>query len=278
MSLKRLYRIRCTTDNKYEYIWVNDGDSPPATCPTDAGHTIDMDASAIVETASTAQDFAISSLLEEDESRDVRVIDYKSGLLSSLHKVIKTRFRGEVREVDYYLDDTETTKVLSVQIFSDSGLTTLGYSRSSSGLAIERWTKRTWYLENGSAGTTKVTHKRYDHDSVEQMTEGRRRRTNIINSLTISVLNMIVATTAINPASPTQGEIEAAEALGSIFVESYSSKISTYFRTGDLSWVGSPGIGNDSTSWLNNNVIAYGWTGPTIRDEIQAALVDINAP
>ena len=35
------YRIRCTTDNKDEYAWIEEGvGSVPTTCPTDTGHTV----------------------------------------------------------------------------------------------------------------------------------------------------------------------------------------------------------------------------------------------
>lgn len=273
------YRIYCTTDAKYEYEWA---DAEPTQCPVNGAHTIDSASIAVVEQGGNGQLLHIAALLPQDKAKaDVTGVDYKSGLTDRLHKKIKTRFRGEIREVDYYTDDTEATKVLTVQVYSDSGLTTLGYDRDASGLAIQRWTKRTWWQTDDTAGPTKTTHKRYDHDTVEQMTEGRRRRTNVINSLQLDVLSMLVATTAVDPNNPTQAEKDAAEADGMDFMGSYASEISTYISTGDLDWrtpPESPNITDDATAWLSNNVTAYGWTGPTIRDEILAALVEITDP
>ncbi len=99
----------------------------------------------------------------------------------------------------------------------------------------------------------------------------------MINILTIDVLNMIVATTALDPLNPTSQEISDAEDDGNAFMESYVDDITQYVRTGNLDFAGTPGIGNDSTTWLDNDVTPYGWTGPTIRDEIQGALVEIYA-
>lgn len=41
------YRIRCTTDNKFEYVWAEES---PTTCPTNTSHTIDTSKTSIVET------------------------------------------------------------------------------------------------------------------------------------------------------------------------------------------------------------------------------------
>ena len=43
------YRIKCTTDNKYEYQW---SDVEPTICPVDTGHTIDGDQTTIIESLS----------------------------------------------------------------------------------------------------------------------------------------------------------------------------------------------------------------------------------
>ena len=40
------YRIKCTTDDKYEYMWAED---EPTTCPTNTAHTIDTVETTIVE-------------------------------------------------------------------------------------------------------------------------------------------------------------------------------------------------------------------------------------
>lgn len=40
------YRIKCTTDNKYEYTWA---ETEPSTCPTNTAHTINSSLTSIVE-------------------------------------------------------------------------------------------------------------------------------------------------------------------------------------------------------------------------------------
>lgn len=42
------YRVWCSTDSKYEYVW---GETAPTTCPTNTGHTIDGAQTVIVEKA-----------------------------------------------------------------------------------------------------------------------------------------------------------------------------------------------------------------------------------
>ena len=42
------YRVWCTTDNKYEYVW---GTAVPTTCPINTGHTIDTNKTTVVDSA-----------------------------------------------------------------------------------------------------------------------------------------------------------------------------------------------------------------------------------
>jgi len=49
------YRVWCNTDSKYEFVWLDVDAAAPTTCPTDTGHTIDQDKTAIVETVTTQQ-------------------------------------------------------------------------------------------------------------------------------------------------------------------------------------------------------------------------------
>lgn len=48
MSLTTVYRYRlwCTSDMKYEYVWA---ETAPTTCPTNTAHTIDADMTTIIE-------------------------------------------------------------------------------------------------------------------------------------------------------------------------------------------------------------------------------------
>ena len=47
------YRLWCTTDSSYEYVWQDSEAGAPTTCPTDTQHTIDTDQTSIIETLSS---------------------------------------------------------------------------------------------------------------------------------------------------------------------------------------------------------------------------------
>ena len=49
MTTLNRWRIYCETDAKYEYIWKNDTDPYPTTCPTDTGHTITSSLTRIID-------------------------------------------------------------------------------------------------------------------------------------------------------------------------------------------------------------------------------------
>lgn len=48
MTTVNKYRLRCTTDNKYEHVWAEDSDPVPTLCPVDSGHTVDQNQTAVV--------------------------------------------------------------------------------------------------------------------------------------------------------------------------------------------------------------------------------------
>jgi hypothetical protein len=48
------YRIKCTTDDKYEYVWLDDAATAPTTCPIDTGHAVDVSSVSIVDTLKDA--------------------------------------------------------------------------------------------------------------------------------------------------------------------------------------------------------------------------------
>jgi hypothetical protein len=52
MSNLTLYKwkIYCVTDSTYEYIWLDENQPEPTTCPTNTAHTIDATQTSIVET------------------------------------------------------------------------------------------------------------------------------------------------------------------------------------------------------------------------------------
>jgi hypothetical protein len=62
MASYHKYRIKCSTDNKYEYAILDSAATVPTTCPIDTGHTIDGSQTTIVDTIEDA----IVSIKEEN--------------------------------------------------------------------------------------------------------------------------------------------------------------------------------------------------------------------
>ena len=50
MAIQATYRIWCDTDSKWEYVTQDIDAAVPTVCPTDGGHTVDTDKTAITET------------------------------------------------------------------------------------------------------------------------------------------------------------------------------------------------------------------------------------
>jgi hypothetical protein len=77
------YRLRCTTEAAYKYVWQSDTDAAPALCPTNTAHTIDGAQTAIVDHAGadpklSANDVLLTVLQPQSPTyemcdRDVRV-------------------------------------------------------------------------------------------------------------------------------------------------------------------------------------------------------------
>jgi hypothetical protein len=246
-----------------------------------AGDKAAVDGAAAVHDGESPAQIAILDLVPSiDQSRDVRVIDYKTGLDTRLHKVVKTMYRGEVREVDYYVDETEAELVLSVKVYADEACTTLGYSRTVLGQPIERWTKRTWFRKDGEVGAEKITHKVYTHDPAAQMAEGIRRRSNTIDKLSVDVLRAYVFTTAVDPMNPTDVELATAYQVVTAYMDKYEAGVTTFIRVGRNDFLTppeSPNVTDDTDPWLDNSVEPMGYpTGWTIRTIMLESIKNIS--
>ena len=232
--------------------------------------------------AASAPPLIATVLTEEQQALDVRTIDYKTSLTSRLHKVVTDMYRGEVREVKYYLDDTLNDFVLGVRCCNSSDCSTLGYVRSPLGQPMERWTERTWYRANETPFVKKTTHKVYSHDPVAQMREGLRRRTNVIDKLSVDVLKAHLATTAVDPFNPTQAELQASYDVVTAYNDKYEAGITTFIRVGRndfLTAPTSPNVTDDTDTWLDNSVTAIGYpAGWTIRTIILESVKNISEP
>ncbi len=241
----------------------------------------EKDAVDAAETAQANEALVLSDYLGSGQSMfDFRSVDYKTGLTSRLHKVITTMYRGELREVNYFTDSTETTLVLSVKVFADESLTTPGYSRNTLGQPLERWTERTWYKKTGEAHTDKkVTHKVYFHDPIAQMKEGLRRRQNQIDKLSVDILKAYIGTEAVDPMNPTQAELDTAYDVVTSYNDKYEGPLTTFIRVGRndfLTSPASPNVTDDTETWLDNSVTPLGYpAGWTIRTIITDSVKNI---
>lgn len=186
-------------------------------------------------------------------------IDYKTGLTAKLHPVY-TYVKGELQNVEYYGVYDESEPVESDRFKEPVVSVDITYERDSLGFAKKRTTNRSWYQKNGSINKNKkkTTKKYYDNNMT--IVEGKRRRGNIVNNMTLPIMGMLIQTELIKPDTTftTQESliIEGRRWLASHkpafidFVDDSNPTISTE-------------IANDTTSWLDNVIDGE---GTTIRD------------
>jgi hypothetical protein len=198
-------------------------------------------------------------LPSDERGRDHRVVNYGIGLTARLHEHIDEMFRGEVRRIGFYAPDDHDDEIVRE---------TMVYTRAANGLALSRTTTRTWFREDGTPHPlTKVTVKDYEAHPIHQMQEGVRRRQNVVDELTLQVLGMLVVT-------QTNGDVAAAEALGSAFMLTHETCTTNYLRNGDNAMLQAE-INADTTTWLENDLTALGMPGMTIRQVLVASLAGI---
>lgn len=153
----------------------------------------------------------LPNFVDEDNSADFvpKIYDFinynsKDAFFHDLNYIIETSQSlypkrtmqfGEIVKVEWFSDVSLTDKVLEVDI---------QYNRDAAGFAINRTTTRKWLMRNGQFHPDfKVTTKRYDLNLEDQISEGIRRRENIINSLQIPTMGFMIE--VLSPMS--QGEI-----------------------------------------------------------------------
>jgi len=185
-------------------------------------------------------------------------IDYRTDLSQRLQPE-RTFFQGELTDVRYHA--SATLEVDGSVTYDDLVVhEEYTYFRDAMQFAVRRELVITYYREDGSAHpTTKVMSKIYS--ATERISEGRRRRGNIIDELENEVAGMLIVTELANQG----GDIEATLGLGRALLRHYKDDIDLYISASlpDLVTL----IRDDAIHpWLDN-VVA---TNPsrTIRDEI----------
>jgi hypothetical protein len=185
-----------------------------------------------------------------------------------LHAVCTIDFRGERRTVEYHSDHTLGDLVIKVEVYQDQSLETPGWKRDVTGMAIERYKKRTWYANDGSVAAVKVTHKVYDTPD-KKMKEGRQRRTNVMDALKLSTVYLLAVT-------ETGGDEAAAQAIGIPYVDAKNNLVSNYINQGSYQPLRDD-VAVDTEEWLDNDCEAAGMPpGTTIRDVILSHLVGVD--
>jgi len=170
-------------------------------------------------------------------------IDYVVDVIQDLFPK-RTMVRGEVQKVDWYLDVACTNKVLSVEIV---------YVRDAMGFALSRTTTRTWInRDNTENPSKKVTTKVYTINNIEQVSEGIRRRGNIVTGLQMPTLGMMLATIH---DGKTQAEILQ---MGRDFLKHHKPSLDA-FRDESHKQIQAD-ITNATDYWLNNVIAANGTT------------------
>jgi hypothetical protein len=182
-------------------------------------------------------------------------VDYVTGLNVRLHP-IHTWERGRIIRVDWFA--TYSVDANGEEQGDDLVVCeTLVYTDDASGLARHRLQKITWYLEDGTPGQSKTREKIYGNAA--SRTEGRRRRRNVIDNMSIKVVGMLAAT-------ETDGDVSAAIDLSRPFLDALSSEVSMYVESGATALHAA--IVSSTVSWLANAVA----TNTTIRDYILGEL------
>lgn len=126
---------------------------------------------------------------------DFRAIDYRTGLTCTLYPKRITN-QGEVVGVEWFKNSDLTDKIIHVDV---------EYSRDVYGFAVSRITTRKWVMKNEEYHPkTKVTEKFYNINLEDQITEGKKRRANIVNTLTMPTFGALQAVLLPQGKSPTE--------------------------------------------------------------------------
>ena len=180
--------------------------------------------------------------------------NYITDLTIRLHPK-RTMVKGEVQKVEWFSDEATTDLILKVDI---------NYTRDPLGFALDRTTIRTWINEDETENTnTKITKKLYTINLNDQIKEGIRRRSNIVDELKITVLNMMMNT--ILPASGL--DQPAVVIMGRDFMKKYQTDFNAFVDESNTDILAD--IQNDTEElWLDNTIAS----GLTIRDFIIAEM------
>jgi hypothetical protein len=194
-------------------------------------------------------EYEIDELVTDDlKGTDPRNINYKTQLVNALFPK-RTFDKGHLIKVEYYKEhdiptNTFTGLVLTVDVVYDM---TNAETYQSSEKVNERTTTRTWRRRNGKMNSTKVTKKHYS-DITLQREEGKRRRTNIFNLVSVDLVTCL--TVLIHA-----GDQQTAENDALVLMAAYNSEVSQYFEVG----------GGALITAINDDAV-FGWLDTVVPD------------
>ena len=183
-------------------------------------------------------------------------VNYVTQLSQRLHPVYAW-YRGRVEYIRFYANASLDTQgeIVGTDLIIEEHFkyTDVG------GFARQRVQTISWFREDGSAGDAKTRVKLYNN--TEGRTEGRRRRRNVIDQMSIRVVGVVAAT-------ETAGDIAAAVALTTPYIEDLETEVQQYIEASSSNL--STAIASDTGhSWLDNPLAP----GVTVRMFILGELV-----
>jgi hypothetical protein len=141
-------------------------------------------------------------------------IDFIAGLKSKLHRK-STIVKGEIRKEEYYLDYDGTTYSTIVVKEETS------FTRNSLGFPLYKDVVISWALEDGTFHPVTKSWRKF-YSQIEQVSEGKYRRGNLIDSLMMPTLGLM--SMALNNGVPSNDVILE----GRRFLAEYKIEFSTY--------------------------------------------------
>lgn len=192
----------------------------------------------------------------EDRGQAVYSINYKTELNTRLHpkhEVVK----GELRKTTYF---AEASMNSDQQLeYNDPVLeVSFVWNRNPLGFCYRRDMIIRYYTEEGTLGDeSKSTQKWYSND--EAISEGKRRRQNIVDGITMPIMGLMMATMSESD--------HIVIGLGRDFLKSHQASFTAYVQDSNLQIIAD--IVADTTGWLSNPINAE---LTTIRQVILSSL------
>ena len=180
-------------------------------------------------------------------------INYKTQLNTRLFPV-HTFNKGELQRTMYYGTYDEETETYSEPVLCCD----FAYTRDPLNFAIKRDTVRKWFRTNEVLEESSVKTSTKYYDQQQRIREGKRRRGNVMDDITITVMGMIIATELPKgELSPYSNETEVV-AEGKRFLAYHKDAFTNYIDDANEQIIDD--IILDSTHWLSNIIDGNGTT------------------